>query len=377
MDLASENEHLRAQIEGLKTALRAAVEESGSNSAKNDNCKSLQEDVEKVRGQLEEERALWKDEREQFELKVNLAIDDATEKATKEAKAKFDESTKKDKEKLREAIRKRAKAQSELASAKEDLEKSDAALKEALGNAETLSAQLAETSNAEKSARSELEGLYTRIKAMEAELSACKQLAGASEASAGELRSDLDILRGEHERVTAKVATLESELSQQEQIREDLAVEHKIANRRNIEMVKQLKTQLVKECKLKEAAEGIAAALRTKLEDAEGAARKWREANNEAAQAGTVPRSVVDALGKRLEGLLAENERVREQVRFLQSCVQSLTAELETKKAKVGELASKSEEGEATQEQLSMLKRDLKLMGKELLKATNAEVVEL
>ena len=250
-------------------------------------------------------------------------------------------------------------------------------MKEALGNAETLSAQLAETSNAEKSARSELEGLYTRIKAMEAELSACKQLAGASEASAGELRSDLDILRGEHERVTAKVATLESELSQQEQIREDLAVEHKIANRRNIEMVKQLKTQLVKECKLKEAAEGIAAALRTKLEDAEGAARKWREANNEAAQAGTVPRSVVDALGKRLEGLLAENERVREQVRFLQSCVQSLTAELETKKAKVGELASKSEEGEATQEQLSMLKRDLKLMGKELLKATNAEVVEL
>ena len=86
------------------------MEESGSNSAKNDNCKSLQEDVEKVRGQLEEERALWKDEREQFELKVNLAIDDATEKATKEAKAKFDESTKKDKEKLREAIRKRAKS---------------------------------------------------------------------------------------------------------------------------------------------------------------------------------------------------------------------------------------------------------------------------
>ena len=67
MDVASENEHLRAQIEGLKTALRAAVESSSGNTGQD-----ASEELEKVRAQLEKERSEWNEEREQFELAAEL-----------------------------------------------------------------------------------------------------------------------------------------------------------------------------------------------------------------------------------------------------------------------------------------------------------------
>ena len=405
--MAAENEHLRAQIDGLKGALRAAVEESDALRTKVKNhgsststppsssdasaaasaefeqkAKAAEALATKARKELDEARKAWVDERAQFSLKLNLAVDEADEKAKKKAKAEFLEATKKDKEKLRNAVRERAQAQSDLASANEEVANASAALSKS-------EAELA-------AAKQSLKDMEIAAKEMQSELSSAREAAEKSSlecASSAKRESDalesadaaqkkfasLDI---EHGKLLEKYKAQEKVLSEQEQLREDAAVEHKIANRRNVQMVKQLKNQLAKENKLRQKADESVKELEKQVDDLVARAEKQKQKQKQnrdavAASNGAVPRAVVDALGKRLEGLLNENERVREQVRFLQQCVQSLTAELEEKKAAVGEMAQKADEVESQAEINKQLKKDIKIMGQELLKAQNAEVVEL
>jgi DNA repair exonuclease SbcCD ATPase subunit len=309
--LKTKEAELRQVKADLHRAMSSPLSETSSISADGSILDSAVEasprdDLDSLRKQLNEANARWRWEerrakaREEELAEAERARTESTKKELEELKAELAQT----KEKSREATRKRAQLQADFAAAKVELDE--------LRNANN--------------------GLDDKAKALRADLDRMEGRADDAEAKAASLKTAnedltkrLDALMSEHDTLTAAASERDAAVARATAAEAQLASSEEKVNalkqtmRHNAQLVKDLKAELAKA--MPGPGGGVTAPPPPVSSPPAPPAAVDADRTAESER-------LIQELAIRLEALLKENGTLSERVKFLESIVQSLTAEL-------------------------------------------------
>mmetsp|Transcript_8319 Transcript_8319/g.9534 ORF Transcript_8319/g.9534 Transcript_8319/m.9534 type:complete len:385 (+) Transcript_8319:164-1318(+) len=371
--LTDENRTLKAQVESLKQAIDL-LQVSESKTADD-------EKVSKLQGQLDAERTLLKELRSKLDATTSVTrhladakaelvqLTDSYDKVKSERdklKEVEDEIVSKTKSeidalnrKLKSASRNKAQAQSQLASVKADLDgkakeveelsESSKILKE---ERDSLLKKVEHLSSSESLAREKLTESETSVASLQEEVSKSKSENKSLQDSMDELRRKLNDTVEENTSIKADLDMYKNDLDEK-------VTQHKIAAKKSVQLIKELKSQLQKES---EKCAMIEESKNTLEDQHKQEVHRLREKvsqnmahNGDGISPKTVPTEddgVKRALAKRLESLLNENQALKEKVSFLEQSIVSLNEDLIQLRAAKTKALLKTEEATDDEEEI-------------------------
>uniref|UniRef100_A0A7S2RT89 Uncharacterized protein n=1 Tax=Mucochytrium quahogii TaxID=96639 RepID=A0A7S2RT89_9STRA len=360
-DLEHQNSSLKKQVDSLKQAL-----EITGQPVVDDGCAQQLALTQEKLSESERLVTQLQDQCKKLQVEAN-SRDVGDVQALKAQVEKQAGELEKQGEKLKAASRRRAQAQSQLASCQEELKEKSNQLESLVDKNSRLETEFKAVSETLRHSEQELNQIRTDHSQMTSDFKKLEETHTLDSKKLAGVEAELKKSRASGQVLEQENSNLKTELDKAKAEIEDTVVEHRIASKRSVQLIKELKSQLSKECnvgvELKEKFEEADAranaalkdcmsfkdeirALRQQLEEERqnnsavgpfSAGLSMMRRRSSVSMPNTSPTFSEDggvklALAKRLESLLNENGVLKEKVAFLESSIHQYVLDIEQMK---------------------------------------------